>query len=248
MVSMSKMHSVDRDRPYVIINAAISIDGKISSVGNDSRLSSKHDLVRVHRLRSMVDAVMVGINTVLMDDPMLNIRYVEGREGSNPSRVVVDSHARISPTSKIMSTCKIIPTIIAVSEHADQARVERLREMGATVIVVGRDRVDLRMLLKWLRDMGIGKVLVEGGGELNWSLLKEGLVDELIITVVPVVLGGRDAKTLVEGEGFLRVEEGRRLMLIDVNRMEESGEVILHYKVLNNSNNNRESVDTKDSG
>lgn len=230
---MNSMRDAYRDRPYVIINAAMSVDGKISSVGNDSRLSSKHDLVRAHRLRSMVDAVMVGINTVIIDDPMLNVRYVEGKEGSNPSRVVVDSHARINPASKIMSTCKSIPTIIAVSEHADQGRVERLRGMGATVIVVGRDRVDLRMLLKWLRGIGIGKVLVEGGGELNWSLLKEGLVDELMVTVVPVVLGGRDARTLVEGEGFLRVEEGRRLMLIDVNRMHESGEVILHYKVLN---------------
>ncbi|MCS6768426.1 MAG: 2,5-diamino-6-(ribosylamino)-4(3H)-pyrimidinone 5'-phosphate reductase [Candidatus Nitrosocaldus sp.] len=216
------------DRPYVIINAAMSVDGKISSISNDSRLSSQHDLARVHRLRSMVDAVMVGINTVLIDDPMLNVRYAVG---SNPTRVVVDSHARIGLTSRIVSTCRSIPTIVAVSEQADHVRVERLRGMGVSVVIAGRDRVDLRMLLHRLSMMGIRRVLVEGGGELNWSLLKEALVDELIVTVVPIVLGGRAAKTLVEGEGFSGVDDARRLSLVGMERVDGTDEVVLHYRV-----------------
>lgn len=225
-----------RERPYVIINSAMSIDGKISSICSDSRLSSKHDLVRVHRLRSTVDAVMVGINTVLIDDPMLNVRYVGGKErgrGRDPARVVVDSHARISLSSKMISTCRSIPTIVAVSEKASAESIGRLRGMGATVIIAGRDRVDLRILLQRLmKDMGIERVLVEGGGELNWSLMKEGLVDELMVTIVPVVLGGRVAKTLVEGEGFPSVDHARRLSLVEVRRIDESDEVILHYRVI----------------
>ncbi len=221
------------DRPYVIINAAMSIDGKIASICNDSRLSSKHDLVRVHRLRSSVDAVMVGINTVLMDDPMLNVRYAEAKERvRDPTRVVVDSHARISLTSKIMSTCKSIPTIVAVSEKASTANVRRLMDMGATVIIAGKDRVDLCMLLQRLKGIGMEKVLVEGGGELNWSLLREGLVDELVVTIAPIVLGGRVAKTLVEGEGFSSIDHAIRLSLVEVKRMDGGDEVILHYRVM----------------
>lgn len=227
------MPNAGRDRPYVIINAAMSIDGKISSICNDSRLSSRHDLVRVHKLRSSVDAVMVGINTVLIDDPMLNIRYVESKEkGRDPTRVVVDSHARISLTSKIISTCKSIPTIVAVSEKASTARVGRLMDMGATVIIAGKDRVDLHILLQRLKDIGIESVLVEGGGELNWSLLKEGLVDELMVTIAPIVLGGRVAKTLVEGEGFPSIDHAIRLSLVEVRRVDGSDEVILHYRVI----------------
>jgi 2,5-diamino-6-(ribosylamino)-4(3H)-pyrimidinone 5'-phosphate reductase len=217
-------------RPYVIINSAMSIDGKIASVSMDSRLSSMQDIARVHRLRSMVDAVMVGINTVKIDDPMLNVRYVKGKKRS-PLRVIVDSNATIADMNcKIMNTCNTIPTLIAVSERASKDRINTIISKGAKVIIIGKDMVDLKGLLHELASMNIKSVLVEGGGEVNWSLIKEGLLDELIVTVAPVILGGREAKTLVEGEGFGSVKDALRLSLVRVKKDRRSGEVILHYK------------------
>jgi 2,5-diamino-6-(ribosylamino)-4(3H)-pyrimidinone 5'-phosphate reductase len=217
-------------RPYVIINSAMSIDGKIASVSMDSRLSSMQDIARVHRLRSMVDAVMVGINTVKIDDPMLNVRYVKGKKRS-PLRVIVDSNATIADMNcKIMNTCNTIPTLIAVSERASKDRINTIISKGAKVIIIGKDMVDLKGLLHELASMNIKSVLVEGGGEVNWSLIKEGLLDELIVTVAPVILGGREAKTLVEGEGFGSIKDALRLSLVRVKKDRRSGEVILHYK------------------
>jgi 2,5-diamino-6-(ribosylamino)-4(3H)-pyrimidinone 5'-phosphate reductase len=217
-------------RPYVIINSAMSIDGKIASVSMDSRLSSMQDIARVHRLRSMVDAVMVGINTVKIDDPMLNVRYVKGKKRS-PLRVIVDSNATIADMNcKIMNTCNTIPTLIAVSERASKDRINTIISKGAKVIIIGEDMVDLKGLLHELASMNIKSVLVEGGGEVNWSLIKEGLLDELIVTVAPVILGGREAKTLVEGEGFGSIKDALRLSLVRVKKDRRSGEVILHYK------------------
>jgi 2,5-diamino-6-(ribosylamino)-4(3H)-pyrimidinone 5'-phosphate reductase len=217
-------------RPYVIINSAMSIDGKIASVSMDSRLSSMQDIARVHRLRSMVDAVMVGINTVKIDDPMLNVRYVKGKKRS-PLRVIVDSNATIADINcKIMNTCNTIPTLIAVSERASKDRINTIISKGAKVIIIGKDMVDLKGLLHELASMNIKSVLVEGGGEVNWSLIKEGLLDELIVTVAPVILGGREAKTLVEGEGFGSIKDALRLSLVRVKKDRRSGEVILHYK------------------
>jgi 2,5-diamino-6-(ribosylamino)-4(3H)-pyrimidinone 5'-phosphate reductase len=217
-------------RPYVIINSAMSIDGKIASVSMDSRLSSMQDIARVHRLRSMVDAVMVGINTVKIDDPMLNVRYVKGKKRS-PLRVIVDSNATIADMNcKIMNTCNTIPTLIAVSERASKDSINTIISKGAKVIIIGKDMVDLKGLLHELASMNIKSVLVEGGGEVNWSLIKEGLLDELIVTVAPVILGGREAKTLVEGEGFGSIKDALRLSLVRVKKDRRSGEVILHYK------------------
>ncbi len=214
-------------RPYIIINSAMSIDGKIASIKNDSRLSSVHDLSRVHALRSRVDAVMVGINTVRIDDPMLNVRYSEGRD---PVRIVIDSKGEIaSMRCRIMDTCNIIPTLIAVSEQGKD-RVDAIVSKGARVIVKGKDRVDLPALIYGLVDAGIRSILVEGGGELNWSLISAGLFDELIVTIAPVILGGRSAKTLVEGEGFATINSARRLSLVRVESNHDSGEVTLYYK------------------
>lgn len=217
-------------RPYVIINSAMSIDGKIASVSMDSRLSSMQDIARVHRLRSMVDAVMVGINTVKIDDPMLNVRYVKGKK-RNPLRVIVDSNATIADINcKIMDTCNTIPTLIAVSERASKDKINTIISKGAKVIIIGKDMVDLKGLLHELASMNIRSILVEGGGEVNWSLIKEGLLDELIVTVAPVILGGRDAKTLVEGEGFGSIKDALRLSLVRVKKDRKSGEVTLYYK------------------
>jgi len=219
------LYQVTNDRPYVILNAAMTLDGKIATKKGDSRISSKDDLVRVHKIRASVDAIMVGINTVLVDDPSLKVKYCEGK---NPIRVVVDSKAKTPITSRIILD-KYAPTLIAVTKKAPIDRVDKLKEAGSKIILCGEgEKVDLTILFKALKEMGIEKVLVEGGGNINWSVISQGLFDELQVTMGPFIVGGRDAITLVEGDGVEKMHEGIRVRLHKVEQLGD--EVILIYK------------------
>jgi 2,5-diamino-6-(ribosylamino)-4(3H)-pyrimidinone 5'-phosphate reductase len=205
----------------------MTIDGKIATKTGDSKISSMEDLVRVHRLRATVDAIMVGINTVLVDDPSLKVKYCEGK---SPIKVIVDSMARTPISSRVLLD-KDALTIIAVTSKTPRDRVDRLREAGAKVIVCGDgDKVDLIILLKALKEMGVKKVLVEGGGNINWSMISQCLFDELQITIGSFVVGGKDAITLVEGDGMEKMTEGFRMKLSKVEQKED--EVVLMYKAL----------------
>ncbi len=221
------LYQTDDYRPYVILNAAMTIDGKIATKKGDSKISSKDDLVRVHKIRASVDAIMIGINTVLIDDPSLKVKYCEGK---NPIRIVIDSKAKTPIKSRIISD-KDAPTIIAVTKRAPIDRINELKEAGAKVIVCGEgENVDLTILLKSLKDMGIKKVLIEGGGNVNWSIISQGLFDELQVTIGPFIVGGKDAITLVEGNGVEKMEEGIKVKL---HKVEQHGdEVVLIYKPL----------------
>jgi 2,5-diamino-6-(ribosylamino)-4(3H)-pyrimidinone 5'-phosphate reductase len=201
----------------------MSLDGKIATRADDSRLSSRLDLRDVHQLRSQTDAVMIGIRTELIDDPRLTVRHVKGR---NPIRIVVDSSARIPVGSRILGDNS---AIVAVSRKASERRVNRLRKAGATVICCGKSQVDLKLLLHRLYQRGIRRLLLEGGGTLNWSMLKQGLVDELRITIAPLIVGGEEARTLVEGEGNLTIAVSFKLRLSRITRRRD--EVVLCYRV-----------------
>jgi 2,5-diamino-6-(ribosylamino)-4(3H)-pyrimidinone 5'-phosphate reductase len=211
----------------VTINAAMTVDGKISTASGDSTISSKEDLKRVHRLRAGSDAVLVGISTVLADDPQLTVRHVRGK---NPMRVIVDSKGRIPSDSKILRSARAVRTVVAASEQAKESDIVRIKKSGAQVIVAGREAVDLRALFLALEKMGCKRILVEGGGELNWSVLASGLADELIVTVAPRVAGGRLATTLVEGDGYDRIARSTKLALKRVERT-RAGELVLYYRV-----------------
>ena len=214
---------------YVILNAAMSIDGKISTRKNDSAISSKLDLVRVHKLRSTVDGLMIGISTVLEDDPMLNVRYsTTGKK--NPTRIIIDSKARIPLNSRIIESSNKIQTIIAVTHDASSRKIKEIQKKGAQVLVYGNGKVNLRNLFQQLEKMGLKKIIVEGGGEINWSVLKLGLVDELVVTISPVVIGGRDAITLVEGKGFTNISNGIKMKLSN-KIIQNKNEIVLFYKL-----------------
>jgi 2,5-diamino-6-(ribosylamino)-4(3H)-pyrimidinone 5'-phosphate reductase len=212
----------------VIINSAMSIDGKISSYSGNSRISSKKDLVRVHKLRSKVDAIVVGINTVLIDNPMLTIRYIRNNRIS-PTRIIVDSYGRIPLDSKILRSATKIKTIIVVTKQASRDTIEEIKKSGAYVIIIGSKLVNLKRLFKMLYDMGYRKILIEGGGELNWSCLHDGIVNELIITITPKVLGGRDAVTLVEGRGYSTISQAIKLKLTKIIQNKNDNEITLYY-------------------
>ena len=214
---------------YVILNAAMSIDGKISTRKNDSAISSKLDLVRVHKLRSKVDGIMIGISTVLDDDPMLNVRY-STTGTKNPIRIIIDSKARIPLNSRIIDSSNKIQTIIAVTHNASSRKIKEIQKKGAQVLVYGNGKVNLRNLFQQLEKMGLKKIIVEGGGEINWSVLKLGLVNELVVTISPVVIGGRDAKTLVEGKGFTNISDGIKMKLSNTI-IQNKNEIVLFYKL-----------------
>jgi 2,5-diamino-6-(ribosylamino)-4(3H)-pyrimidinone 5'-phosphate reductase len=221
----------------VIINGAMTVDGKIATSNGDSKISSKEDLVRVHKLRASVDAIVVGISTILADDPRLTVRLVKGK---NPARVIVDSRGRIPLDSQIMYTASQVKTIVAVTEQAPEEKIMKLRDMGAQVLVISEGKkgqsaavphgVNLKLLFRKLEKMELKTILVEGGGELNWSLLRLGLVDELIVTIAPKIAGGRLATTLVEGDGFDEIAQGVRLHLKKIER-KKTGELVLHYQL-----------------
>lgn len=211
-------------RPYVILNAATSIDGKIVTKDGDSELSSVSDLKRVHKLRSQVDAVLVGKNTVLKDNPLLTVRSVKGK---NPIRIILDSKGAIPSKSEILQTSKTVPTIIAVSKSIPKSNLLKLEKFPVKVIFSGTSNVNLKSLLGTLYKRGISKILVEGGGTINWEFVKNGLFDELFVTVCPYVIGGSESVSLVEGYGFSRVLDSPELSLKSIRRLKNH--LVLHY-------------------
>ena len=215
-----------KSRPYVILSAATSLDGNIATKTGDSRLSSKKDLLRVHKLRSNVDAILIGKRTMMIDNPSLTVRHTKGK---NPIRVILDSSGSIKPNSKIIQTCRKVPTIIAVSEKISEKNVARLQRYGLDVIKCGHKKINLKKLLHILKKKNIKKLLVEGGGTTNWSFFKDGLVDEIIVTLTPFILGGKDAISLVEGDGFSKISQASSLKLKNVYRLKN--ELVLKYVI-----------------
>ena len=221
-------------RPYVILNAAMTLDGKIATATGSSNISGKKDLERVHELRKECDAIMVGIGTVLADDPRLTVHKIHAKPEDNPVRVVVDSKCRTPVDARI--TNGDAKTIIAVAneykeEFKQSEKYEIFKNRGVKFFFSGDTRVDLVALMSYLHEEGIDKLMLEGGSTLNFSMIKAGLIDEISICVAPMVVGGAKAKTFFDGDGFDTMDEAVRLELTDSYSLEK--DLILKYKVLN---------------
>ena len=215
-------------RPFVILNAAMSLDGKIATIRGDSRMSSAADKRRVHRMRASVDAIMVGVRTLARDNPKLTVKFYKGHK---PTRVIVDSYGRSPTSSYVVRTAIKIPTIIAVTASAPRERVRILEKKGVKVLVCGKgSSVSMTTLLRQLGRLGIEKVLLEGGGTLNWSMLSGGLVDEISVAITPRILGGDNAVSLVRGRGVALVRDGLRLKLLSTAKY--GPDLVVRYRVL----------------
>ena len=217
----------------ITVNAAMTVDGKIATILGNSEISSEGDLSRVHELRASVDGIVVGISTVLVDDPSLTVRLAPKQvRRKHPVRIIIDSTGKIPLDSQVLRTASKIKTIVAVTELAHTDTINKIEKMGAVVIVSGKKTVNLKKVLSTVKKMGIKKILVEGGGEINWSFFSQGLVNELIVTIAPRIVGGRQATTLVEGEGYPSISSGVKLQLQKV-QMQTNGELVLYYKLRN---------------
>nr|WP_303716255.1 2,5-diamino-6-(ribosylamino)-4(3H)-pyrimidinone 5'-phosphate reductase [Methanoculleus marisnigri] len=214
-------------RPFVFVNIAMSADGKISTrERRQMRISGNEDYSRVDRIKAESDAIMVGIGTVLADNPSLTVKSPKLRAGrraagedENPIRVVVDSRGRIPLDADILQKGSG-KRVVAVSREALPGTVETLRQ-HATVVLAGDETVDLGILLEELYRQGVRRLMVEGGGTLIWALFAQGLVDELQTFVGNIVIGGKDAPTPADGTGFLREADFARLRIIEAVRLDE---------------------------
>jgi len=221
-------------RPYVIVNLAMSADGKISTrERRQVKISGPEDFTRVDSLKAETDAIMVGIGTVLADDPSLTVKSEANRAArtaagkpEHPIRIVVDSKGRIPLLAAILHKGGG-QRIIAVSPAAPAEKIAALEKL-ATVLVTGKDAVDLADLLERLYALGIRRLMVEGGGTLIGGLFTEGLVDEFMTFVGNCIIAGAGAPTPADGEGFTVAAGLPRLTLVSATRMGDG--ILLHWK------------------
>lgn len=208
------------ERPFVYVNMAMTADGKITSSRREyPKFTSDTDRRTMDRLRAEADAILVGAGTLRADDPPLHVRDPEmrayRRSLGKPDalvNVLVSASVSVDPGSRFFSGGPASGRIVATVEDAPLDRLAAI-EGRAEIWRLGRGSVDLPELLSRLRARGVERLLVEGGGELNWGFVRDDLVDEIFVTVAPALLGGRDAPTLCEGEG-LAMAARRRLRLL----------------------------------
>ena len=214
-------------RPHVILSAAMTIDGKIATKSGDPELSDENDWREVHKLRNQVDAIMVGKGTILKDNPKLHIKFFKHK---GYYRIIIDSNLSIPIDSNVINyQPEIYPTIICTTENVSREKISEYESKKVKILQYGDGKqVDLTKMLLDLSNMGINSILLEGGGNLNWSFIKHNLIDEMRLTIAPWIVGGKEAITLVEGVGFEKMKQGRKFKLLKVYKRDNY--VILKYK------------------
>ena len=214
------------NRPYVIINCAMSADGKIASPsGKQLRISNEEDIKRMYNLRNSCDAVLVGINTILSDNPKLTVKdeYVENPK--NPIRIILDVHCRTKTNA--LAVDDKAKTLIITNGECD-------KNYSSTVEVVQCDvdfegLIDLEKMLEILSEHGIKKLMVEGGSTVIWNFLKQGFVDDLYVFIGPVIIGGKYTPSMADGEGISTEGDLINLEIVEVSKLNDG--ILVHYKL-----------------
>lgn len=213
--------------PFVIVKTAVTADGKTATRTGRSRwISGEKARGFVHRLRHNSDAIAVGIETVLRDDPRLTAR-LEGGGGRDPLRVIVDSRARLPLDAHVINSASRAAAILATTAAAPPDKLRALEEKGVETLQLPEreGRVDLTALMRKLGERGVCQLLVEGGGNLNYSLLEAGLVDKLMLFIAPLIVGGRESPTSFEGSGVAGLDQAWRLEDLEIKQYD--GDLLL---------------------
>lgn len=225
-------HYVTTGLPYVIVKYAMTADGKIATFSGDSKwITGEESRRHVHLLRKKASAIMVGIGTVLADDPMLNCRV---EDGVDPVRVICDTGLRIPVDSQIVRTAGNIRTIVAYTDTGDPAqedKKQKLKEAGVELLLTEADEeghTDVSAVIRALGEMKIDSVLVEGGSQFHFSVIRTGLVSEVDAYIAPKFVGGADAKSPVGGEGFEKIADCVELGAPEIERF--GNDVLLRYR------------------
>lgn len=212
---------IEHKKPFVVLKAAMTLDGKIATATGQSKwITNETSRAYGYKLRDIYDGIMVGINTVIEDNPMLTAR-VDG--GKNPIRIVVDSSLKIDINANVVQD-KSAKTIIATTDKADKDKFLKLQAQDVDVIVVDKDendKVDIEKLLDILGQKNICSILVEGGATLSGSFVAKKLVDKVYFFIAPKIIGGKEAKTPVAGTGILNLQEALALKDIQIEKLEE---------------------------
>lgn len=202
---------ITKKLPFVVAKAASSLDGKIASRTYSSRwISSSQTREYIHLLRGECDAIMVGINTIIRDNPRLTVRHQNWR-GKALVRIILDSKLRIPLTSKILNTLSRGKILIFTLDRSSKKKAQALREKGVEVVLLHSDRIELRQVLSWLGEQNIASVMLEGGGTLLTSMIEEGLVDKILLTISSKLVGGKTAPSLFQGKGIDLIKDALRL-------------------------------------
>lgn len=214
-------------RPFVVMKYAMTMDGKIATVSGKSKwITNEKTREHSHRFRNKYSAIMVGINTVIEDNPMLNCRLPNSR---NPIRIILDSSLKISLESNICKTAKDIKTFIATVSN-DENKIKELEGLGVEIIKTESDdgRVNLKELMRILgEEKEIDSVYVEGGASLHASLLKEKLVNKALVYIAPKIFGGFEAKSPIGGKGIEEADDAIRLIGSSITKIED--DLFLEY-------------------
>lgn len=222
----------------IIINAAMTVDGKIDTFERKGAgISSTQDKRRVLELRASVDAVMVGGHTLLQESPKLTVklpalvekRLSEGRT-PNPAKIGVVTVANIDPAGDFV-TAGPARKIIFTTTQTNPAQIKVLEDLGVEVFALGEKRVDLEKVFQMLPALGINSVMLEGGATLIAETIRLGLADELQVYIAPKIFGGETAPTLVGGSGAVE-SAAKMLELVDVQKMDEGGGVLIRYRLI----------------
>jgi len=214
--------------PLVTLKFAQTLDGRIATASGDSQWISSEEFQKLaHRLRAVNDAVLVGINTVLADDPQLTVRLVRGK---NPTRIILDPGLRTPLKSKIVRACDVAPVIIATTEQADTQKASQLRGLGVEVLEVQSDAsgcIDLKHLLQALGERNISSLLVEGGAKVITSFLHQKLADKVVAALAPKILGkGIDAVGELD---IIRISQALKLTLQKISRV--GNDIVIEARV-----------------
>ncbi len=201
------MKYIIKKEPFVVMKVAMSLDGKIATKTGDSKwISCEESRKNVHKLRDEVMGILVGVNTVIKDDPMLTCRLENGK---NPIRILVDTHLKTPISSKVVTTVDVARTIIVTTQKANKDDLNKFKDKGVEIVIanVRDNKVDLKDMLSKLGKLNIDSILLEGGATLNYSFIKDNLVDKIQVYVAMKLIGGKNAKTPIEGEGISNIND-----------------------------------------